>query len=199
MIAYISGKLVEKRVSEVVVDVNGIGYLCFISNNSYQKLPSNGNDIKLLTYFHVTENSQSLFGFYHNDELEAFKLLINVSGIGPKSAISLLSSINAQDLKDKIINGDVDMLTTISGIGPKTAQRMIVELKDKFIKTDLEEDGLIPNTNDSNKKVKDGILALTSLGFSKNIAKKTIYDIYKENKDISLEDLIKNSIAKLNN
>mgnify|MGYP001277352710 CR=1 FL=1 len=198
MIAYISGKLVEKKASEVVIDVNGIGYLCFISTNSYHNLPDNGHNIKLSTYLHVTENSQSLFGFYDNDELEAFKLLINVSGIGPKSAISLLSSINAQDLKDRIINGDVEMLTTISGIGPKTAQRMIIELKDKFIKTDLTDE-LISNPDNNDKNVKDGVLALTSLGISKWVAKKTIYDIYKKDKNISLENLIKESIAKLNN
>ena len=169
----------------------------FISTNSYHALPDNGNNVKLLTYFHVTENSQNLFGFYHQDELEAFKLLINVSGIGPKSAISLLSSINPQDLKEKIVNGDVEMLTTISGIGPKTAQRMIIELKDKFIKSDIN-DGALVMTDIKSKKIKDGLSALTSLGFSKIIAQKTIYSIYKKDKNISLEDLIKKSIVKLN-
>ena len=137
MIKSIRGILIDKNPSEVIIDANGLGYQCYISNNTFENLGQLGKEVSLLTYFHITENSQSLFGFLDLEEKKLFEMLISVSGIGPKTAIILLSAVSPEDFKKRLVSGEVSMLTALPGIGPKTARRIIVELKDKFVK--LEE------------------------------------------------------------
>ena len=139
MIVHLSGKLIFKDPSYVVIDVQGVGYKVYISLNTYNVLPDINNDVYLLTYFNVTEKSQDLFGFNENNEKELFAMLISVSGIGPKIAINLLSFVKPDDFKQRLISGEVEMLTSLPGIGPKTARRLIVELKEKFIKIDKND------------------------------------------------------------
>ena len=140
MIEFISGKLIKKNPDYIVVDVSGIGYKINISLNSYNSLCSLNEKLSIDTYFHVNENSQSLYGFKDSLEKELFIMLISVSGIGPKTAINLLSAVNPDDFKKRLIAGEVKMLTSLPGIGPKTARRIIIELKDKFVKSN--DDGL---------------------------------------------------------
>ena len=140
MIEFISGKLIKKNPDYIVVDVSGIGYKINISLNSYNSLCSLNEKLFIDTYFHVNENSQSLYGFKDSLEKELFIMLISVSGIGPKTAINLLSAVNPDDFKKRLIAGEVKMLTSLPGIGPKTARRIIIELKDKFVKSN--DDGL---------------------------------------------------------
>ena len=148
--------------------MQGVGYKVYISLHTYNVLPDINNDVYLLTYFNVTEKSQDLFGFNENNEKELFTMLISVSGIGPKIAINLLSFVKPDDFKQRLISGEVEMLTSLPGIGPKTARRIIVELKEKFIKIDKND---LPIDNNSNLD-SDALNALMNLGFrSKDITK----------------------------
>ena len=167
MIVQLKGNLINKNANEIILDVNGIGYLCFISNNTFNQLPNIGESITLHSHFHVTENNQSLFAFYSLEEKDLFKLLISVSGIGPKIGIQLLSSTKSSNFKNMIINDDVKMLSTLPGIGPKTAKRLIT-IKEKFIKIDSDT---IPQ-DDSFDKYKDAHQALVSLGYQSRLVEK---------------------------
>ena len=193
MIEFISGKLIKKESNSILVDVSGVGYKIFISLNSYNNLCSINEHISIDTYFHVNENSQSLYGFKDKLEKELFSMLISVSGIGPKTAINLLSAVQPKDFKNRLIAGEVKMLTSLPGIGPKTAKRIIIELKDKFIKTKDDE---LPLEED-NKISKDAYNALLNLGFQSQKIREVINNISGGNKNISTEDLIKNSLKKL--
>ena len=122
MMEYLQGKLHSKAQNIAIIDVNGMGYLCHITSNTYDKCPQSGEIISLLIHFHVTENSQELFGFYDEKERTMFRMLIGISGIGPKTAIAMLSSISPQEFKKRIISSEVSMLTVIPGIGTKTAK-----------------------------------------------------------------------------
>ena len=190
MIVHLSGELIFKDPSYVVVDVQGIGYKVYISLNTYNALPSLKNHIFLSTFFNVTEKSQDLFGFNENNEKELFTLLISVSGIGPKIAINLLSFVKPEDFKQRLISGEVEMLTSLPGIGPKTARRIIVELKDKFIKIDKNDLPIDSNSNlDS-----DALNALMNLGFKSTDITKVLNKI---DKDCSLEEKIKLALKEL--
>ena len=190
MIVHLSGKLIFKDPSYVVIDVQGVGYKVYISLNTYNVLPDINNDVYLLTYFNVTEKSQDLFGFNENNEKELFTMLISVSGIGPKIAINLLSFVKPDDFKQRLISGEVEMLTSLPGIGPKTARRLIVELKEKFIKIDKND---LPIDNNSNLD-SDALNALMNLGFrSKDITKA----LNKIDDDCSLEEKIKLALKEL--
>ena len=165
MIVSLNGILVDKKPSEVIVDVNGIGYLCFISNNTYDSLPIVGESASLLIYHQISENNQSLYAFSQKTEKELFLMLISISGIGPKTGIGLLSSVSPNEFKRRLVAGEVEMLSSLPGIGPKTARRIIVELKDKFSKY---SDNDMPIEKSEDESYKDTYNALQSLGFNHN-------------------------------
>ena len=195
MIVTIRGKLIQKNPAEIIIEAGNLGYVCRISNNTYDQLPLPGNEVSLLTYFHVTENNQSLFAFSDETERELFLLLIGVSGIGPKTAIILLSSVTPDEFKRRLIAGEVSMLTALPGIGPKTARRIIVELKDKFVKLsadDLprEEDDIVPELNDAYD-------ALLALGFQIQDIRRSISNIQDGSKELGTEEIIKKVLAQL--
>ena len=195
MIVTIRGKLIWKRPSEIIIDVNGIGYLCYISNNTYDQLPKSGDEVSLLTYFHVTENNQSLFAFSEETERELFIMLIGVSGIGPKTAIILLSSVTPDEFKRRLIIGEVSMLTALPGIGPKTARRIIVELKDKFVK--LSANDLPREDDDIAPEVSDAYDALLALGFQMQDIRRAIGKIQNGSQGMGTEEIIKRVLTKL--
>jgi len=195
MIVTIRGKLIQKNPAEIIIEAGNLGYVCRISNNTYDQLPLPGNEVSLLTYFHVTENNQSLFAFSDETERELFLLLIGVSGIGPKTAIILLSSVTPDEFKRRLIAGEVSMLTALPGIGPKTARRIIVELKDKFVKLsadDLprEDDDIVPELNDAYD-------ALLALGFQIQDIRRSISNIQDGSKELGTEEIIKKVLAQL--
>src|SRR5512140_3308878 len=133
MISFLKGKLVEALPTQVVLDVNGVGYEALIPLSSYDKLPQPGQEVKLLTHLAVREDAHTLYGFMTAAERELFRLLINtVSGIGPKIALNILSGIAVTAFRGAVANGDVKALSQISGVGKKTAERIVVELKDKI-------------------------------------------------------------------
>ena len=134
MIARLTGKLTTKNPGEVILDVGGVGYQVFIPLSTFYELPERGESLSLQIYTAVRENAIELYGFLTLQEKELFKLLLNVSKIGPKLAQNILSGISSEDLKTAIISGDILKLNAIPGIGKKTAERMILELKDKVPK-----------------------------------------------------------------
>ena len=166
MIVSLKGILVNKNPSEAIIDVNGVGYLCFISNNTYDSLPLKGAEVSLLIYHQISENSQNLYGFSDEIEKDMFLMLISVSGIGPKTGINLLSSVSPNEFKRRLVAGEVELLSALPGIGPKTARRIIVELKDKLVSY---SDNSMPIENSENSEsYQDAYDALKSLGFNIN-------------------------------
>ena len=167
MISFLEGKLVESLPTQVTVDVNGVGYEVLIPLSSFDKLPSPGNSVKLLTHLAVREDAHVLYGFMTSPEREMFRLLINtVSGIGPKLALNVLSGMNVTALRGAVANGDVKALSQISGVGKKTAERIVVELKDKIGAAGAWEAASAQRAlSASDQKVNDAVLALIALGF----------------------------------
>ena len=195
MIVSIRGKLTRKMPEEIIIETGGLGYVCFISNNTYDNLPKPGEEVSLLTYFHVTENNQQLFAFSEIAERELFLMLIGVSGIGPKTAIVLLSAVSPNEFKRRLIASEVSMLTALPGIGPKTARRIIVELKDKFVK--LSKDELPKEELDVTPQVSDAYDALLALGFQMKDIKNAISKASNQSEKLNAEELIKEALAEL--
>jgi len=192
MIEYLSGILIQKDPNLSIVDVNGIGYKINITNNSYESLPNLKSKVKFLIFFHVYENGQELYGFMDEDERYLFTKLISISGIGPKTAINMLSVLPPLEFKNRLVSGEVKLLTSLPGIGPKTAKRIIVELKDDL--------GNFDDSNlyiDDNSNFNDASVALTKLGFSSNIISESIRKVVKENSDLTTEEIIRETLKIL--
>src|SRR5579862_2697439 len=167
MITFIHGKLVEALPTQAVVDVNGVGYEVLIPLSSFDKLPHPGGDVKLLTQLVIREDAHTLYGFMTAAERDLFRLLVNsVSGIGPKTALNILSGMNASALRGAVAGGDVKSLSQISGVGKKTAERIVVELKDKIGAAGAWEAMSAQRAlSESDQKINDAVLALMALGF----------------------------------
>lgn len=195
MIAYIKGAITIKTPEYVVIEANGIGYQIFVSKATYAQIEKL-EETKLLTYFHVKEDMQSLYGFFENSEKKLFVYLISVSGIGPNTAKNMLSSMSVKDLKTAIIGENVAAFKTVKGIGPKTAKRIILDLKDKIVK-DSGDSGLsIPTVNNTLRQ--EALSALVALKFNKIHAQKALNKTLQENPSIKdVETLIKKSFKHL--
>ena len=198
MIDSISGLLIQKNPTYAVVDVGGIRLKVNITISTYERLPSTGSKTEMLVYLHVREDILALYGFDHDDQRSMFLLLIGISGIGPRSAMGILSGASIAEFKKRIISGDVKSLTVIPGIGPKTAKRIIVELKEKFV---TEKDDDISMLFDAEKvpdEMNDAIQALQSLGYSRIQAHKAMKKLEKSG-DLTgnLEELLKKALKKM--
>ncbi len=193
MITHIEGKLVEKNLTDVVIDCNGVGYILHISLHTYSQIPE-GERLRLYTYLQVKEDSHTLYGFSTQSEREIFKLLISVSGVGASTARTMLSSLNPQQVKEGIASGDVALIQSIKGIGAKTAQRVILDLKDKVLKVYGIDELSLPQNN-TNKE--EALSALEVLGFNKKQSEKVIDKILANQPDAPLEDIIKEALKKL--
>jgi Holliday junction DNA helicase RuvA len=167
MITFLQGKLVEALPTQVVVNVNGIGYEVLSPLSSFDKLPPPGQDVKLLTQLIVREDAHILYGFMSATERDLFRLLINsVSGIGPKTALNILSGMNAVTFRGAVASSDVKSLSQISGVGKKTAERIVVELRDKVGAVGAWEAASAKNSlSPDDQKTNDATLALMALGF----------------------------------
>lgn len=193
MITQIRGRLVEKNPTEVVIDCNGVGYLLHISLNTYSALPNDEN-VVLYTHLSIREDAHTLYGFISKVEREIFKLLISVSGVGPSTARTMLSSMTTEDIQQAIASENVKLIQSVKGIGAKTAQRVIVDLKDKVLKTfDLET---VSITQDNTNK-EEALSALEVLGFARKQADKVVTNILKESSDATVEHLIKMALKNL--
>jgi Holliday junction DNA helicase RuvA len=192
MIAYIDGKLAYKDPTFVIIDVNGIGYHIKISLQTYSQL-KNEERCRLQTYLHIKEDAHTLYGFYEGNEKKVFTDLISVSGIGPNTAIVMLSSLSSSEIEQAIVSEDTRTIQAIKGIGLKTAQRVILELKDKVRKT-ASGNVEIPNfaIGGNNNIRQEALQALIALGLQKNVAEKNLDTVLKkEGNQLTLEQLIK--------
>jgi Holliday junction DNA helicase RuvA len=167
MITFLQGKLIETLPTQVVVDVNGIGYEVLISLSSFDKLPPPGQPVKLLTQLVIRDDAHVLYGFMSAAERDLFRLLVSsVSGIGPKTALNILSGMNATAFRGAVAGGDVKSLSQISGVGKKTAERIVVELRDKVGAAGAWEAASAKNSlSPDDQKLNDAMLALMALGF----------------------------------
>ena len=197
MFAYIKGSLEMKSIGYIVIDINGLGYKIFMSQNNIDTIGELHDIIKVFTYVKVREDDISIFGFKTQEELKMFELLISVSGVGAKSALVMLSCIEPSDFAIAVISNDVKVLTKVPGIGNKSAQRIILELKDKLKEEQLEE-----KLKDSSKRLKDNsenineaISGLMVLGYSKKDIEKAFEHLDIDN--LSIEDLIKKGLILL--
>lgn len=197
MIVFLKGKIKDLSTDKLTLDVNGVGYECMITMSSYEDLIKKKNkEVFISTYHHITDSSQSLFGFINDKEKQIFKLLISVSGIGPKTGIQLLSSVSALELEERIKTGEVSLLTSIPGIGNKTAKRIIIELKEKFISLD-DDDLPIEENTFNNSSYNDALDALIVLGYNKKEIMVHLKDIINKNKNIKTSELIKLTLNKI--
>ena len=193
MITHIRGKLVEKNPTYVVVEAGGLGYFLNISLNTFSQLPDD-ESVFLYTYLSVKEDSQTLFGFTTKIERELFKLLISVSGVGPSIARTMLSSMSTDEIKHAIATGNSDVIQSVKGIGAKTAQRVIIDLKDKILKTFSIDEVSVPLSNTTKE---EALSALEVLGFMRKHAEKVIDKILVSDANLKVEQLIKMALKKL--
>lgn len=197
MFSYIKGNLEVKNLNYVVIDVNGIGFKIFMSESAIQRLEETGNTVKIYTHMNVKEDDLSLYGFITSEELRMFELLIGVSGVGAKSAISMLSSITPSKFALAVISNDVKTLTKIPGIGPKSAQRIILELKDK-LKTEeaIQTDNIELKTSIvENNKLEEAVQALKVLGYTRQEIESVLAKI--EVNTLTVEDIIRKALSFL--
>ena len=197
MITFLEGKLANKQLARIEMNVGGVGYEVFIPLSSYDRLPLEGEACRILTYHHITDADQKLFGFCTESEREMFMKLLTISGVGPKLAISALSGLPVRELKSALINGDVKRISTISGIGKKTAERIVMELRDKFEVSD-QLDAFAPAAAESgDSRLRDAALALTALGQKPDDAAQLIKAAAKKlTPEMSVEDLIRMALTK---
>lgn len=193
MITHIQGRLVEKNPTDVVVEASGIGYLLNISLHTYSKIPDSEN-VKLFTHLQVREDAHTLFGFVEKIEREVFRLLISVSGIGASTARTMLSSMSPKQVTEAIASGDVATIQSVKGIGAKTAQRVIIDLKDKILKTyDLDEVSITQNNTNKN----EALSALDVLGFTRKQTERVVDKIISSQPDVAVEEIIKQALKNL--
>ncbi|MCE9616631.1 MAG: Holliday junction branch migration protein RuvA [Lentisphaerae bacterium] len=198
MIAFLDGTLVEKQPTHVVMDVNGVGYEVFIPLSSFDRLPAAGTRCRLLTHLSVREDAHVLFGFVTAAERQLFSLLMSVSGIGPKLALSALSGLSVREIKAAIAGGDIKRLSSISGVGKKTAERMVVELRDKISAGEaLEAVAGEADVAPGDQTSRDAIAALIALGYRQDEARKMVLAARRDLPDpaASVEALIKKALS----
>ncbi|MFC1717460.1 Holliday junction branch migration protein RuvA [Candidatus Poribacteria bacterium] len=195
MIAYVRGLLDHKEPGRVVVDIGGIGYEVFIPLSTYQKLPAVGDQVKLFTHHHVREDVMDLYGFLSSEEKEIFEMVLTISGVGTKVALSILSAMSADVFRRSIAQGDIKTLTKIPGIGKKSAERMVLELKGKIGTVHIDEGMMRVLGAESGN---DAVAALLSLGAGQSAAE---YAVYRAERllgdEAEIEDLIAQAIKLL--
>lgn len=199
MLAYIKGQLEMKAKNYLVIDVGGLGYKVFMSENTINTIGEIGEIIKVYTHYRVREDDISIFGFKTQEELRMFELLISVSGVGAKSALVMLSCIEPSEFAIAVISDNIKLLTQIPGIGPKSAQRIILELKDK-LKNEQNEESIESSKTKAiktNENIEEAISGLMVLGYSKKNIEKAFEHLDTE--ALSVEDLIKKGLILLNN
>ena len=200
MYAYIKGELAEINTDHIVIEAGGIGYQVFISLQTFDYLPSVGENLKIYTYLYLREDAMILYGFLTKDDLELFKLLISVSGIGPKGGLAILSTLEADDLRFAIVSGDAKAISKAPGVGGKTAQRVILELKDKLSLEDAFEaktEHVQKNVAAAGGSVKnDAVMALTALGYSSTESLKAVSAV-EITEDMDVEEVLKAALKHL--
>ena len=200
MYSYIKGTLEETGEDYIVIEAGGIGYQIYTTGQTFQYLPSQGAELKVYTYLHVREDAMILFGLLTKDDLSVFKLLLGVSGIGPKGALAILSVMTTDDLRFAVLGDDAKAIARAPGVGAKTAQRLILELKDKLSLEDAFEQKLAKNEDMVQNKTggakNEAVQALVALGYSSSEALKALQGVeIQENTDV--EDILKAALKNM--
>lgn len=201
MYAYIKGELAEINIDHIVIETGGIGYQIFIPGQIFEYLPALGQELKVYTYLYLREDAMILYGFLTKDDLELFKLLISVSGIGPKGGLAILSTLDADDLRFAVLSGDAKAIAKAPGVGGKTAQRVILELKDKMSLEDAFEKKTQHVQETSNAPAagsvkNDAVLALTALGYSSTESLKAVSRV-EITDSMDVEDVLKAALKHI--
>ncbi len=195
MIAFLQGKLTDANANRIVLDVHGVGYEVTVSTQSFHRLPGIGETMKILTYQHVREDMLALYGFLHERERDLFKLLMSVSGVGPKLAITILSGIGVDDFYNAVKDEDIARLSCIQGIGKKIAERLAVELKDKAV---LLAPAALKGARviGAGAKRDDATRALMALGYKQNQAQTAVEKVItkSDQRNRSIEELVKEAL-----
>jgi len=199
MITFLDGKLVSALPTQATVDVNGVGYEVFIPLSSYDKLPTVGQAIRILTHLAVREDAHILYGFMTVPERDLFRLLVNnVSGIGPKLALAVLSSMSVSNFKTAVVNSDIAAISKISGLGKKTAERIVLELKDKLgVAAAWEAATAAHAPTPEQEQANEAVLALIALGYKQVDAHKAVRDLQTQGQAKSAEELVKLALKKM--
>jgi len=200
MITYLAGKLAAALPTQAIVDVAGVGYEVLIPLSSYDRLPLVGQPVHMLTHLHVREDAHILYGFMSAPERDLFRLLVNnVSGVGPKLALAVLSGMSVGNFKSAVVNNDVASLSKISGLGKKTAERIVLELKDKLgVVAAWEAASAAHAPTAEESQANEAVLALIALGYKQVEAHKTVRDLQEKQPEIkSAEDLVKNALKRM--
>ena len=195
MISYVRGILDYKEPNRVIVDVNGMGYEVFVPLSTYQKLPAVGSQVKLNTHHHLREDAMDLYGFVSSEEKEVFELVLSISGVGTKVALSILSFISVDEFRRAVAQGDMKTLTKIPGIGKKSAERMVLELRDKI--GDIRIDERMMKLLEA-ESTNDAVSALLTLGASQSAAKYAVYRAERLlGEEAKIEELISQALKLL--
>lgn len=194
MIAYLDGVLTYKEPTHTIIDVHGVGYMVHISLQTYTALPGGGDRIKLYIHHLFREDFQALYGFITADEKSLFLDLIGVSGVGPNTALGMLSAMQPGDLRLAILGENVRAVQAIKGIGAKTAQRIILELKDKMKRSGVVPDGPTYRQQAGNPVREESLAALMALGFPKATAEKSVDETLAADPSLSVEDVIRRAL-----
>jgi Holliday junction DNA helicase RuvA len=200
MITYLAGKLAAALPTQAIVDVAGVGYEVLIPLSSYDRLPLVGQPVHMLTHLHVREDAHILYGFMSAPERDLFRLLVNnVSGIGPKLALAVLSGMSVGNFKSAVVNNDVASLSKISGLGKKTAERIVLELKDKLGVVAAWEAASAANAPTAEEsQANEAVLALIALGYKQVEAHKTVRELQERQPEIkTAEELVKNALKRM--
>lgn len=199
MISYIRGELAAVETEKVIVDVGGVGYGIYMPGQAMGLLPQPGNEVKIHTYLNVREDAMQLFGFLTRDDLEVFKLVIGVSGIGPKGGLSILSHLTPDDLRFAVLSGDVKAISAAPGIGKKTAEKLIIELKDKLNIEDVlthaadSSAAAVPVNNGGIQS--EAVQALVALGYGSTESLRAVKQVELDNPTV--EDVLKEALKKM--
>ena len=198
MYSYISGKLAAVTEDAIVIDNHGIGYQILVPGTVYERLPAMGQELKIYTYLQVREDALVLFGFLRPEELELFKLLITVNGIGPKGALAILSVLSVDDLRFAILSDNAKAISAAPGIGPKTAQRVILDLKDKidFDQAFADRSAGVAAAAPVSGVKNEVVMALTSLGYASSDVLAAMQQM-EIDEDVSVEDLLKQTLKQM--
>ena len=201
MYSYIKGELAEVNTDHIVIDVGGIGYMIYIPAQSLNYLPGIGEMLKVHTYLYMREDAMILYGFLTKDDLEMFKLLITVSGIGPKGGLAVLSTLSSDDLRFAVLSGASKAISKAPGIGSKTAQRVIIDLKDKLSLEDafekkLEHENEKINVSSNSQVKNDAVMALNALGYSSTESLKAVSKV-EITDDMDVEDVLKAALKHM--
>ncbi len=196
MITYLEGRLIDKQPTRIVIDVGGVGYEVFIPLSSFDRLRAENGVCRVLTYHHVREDAQTLYGFVTAGERQMFELLLSITGIGPKIALSALSGMSVRELKAAVAENDVKRLHSISGIGRKTAERMVIELRDRLSEGEaLEAVSGADEPGADDLRMRDAILALISLGYKQADARKMVRHVFAgDTEDVSVEEIVRRAL-----